>query len=586
MFRTTRIFPHILLFLTIAFLAFLVFKPTFLLAHSGDDWLAFYRYKKHLGDWSSGQFNHLTYFLTPYGAQDILMGTLQKVFGYSSQLYYSTSFFLRLFAALVIYLFVSLLTKSKIAGFISGLFFAVAVVGADATNWVFNMPSYLGIASLVPAFYFFLKSQRESQGRYLLPSALFFYLAIVVAPIRMHGIPFIVLALDLFWFLQRRSVSIFKKIIMRQLLIAGVFLFVRVSGQSLGLTPTDKLSEGINFISFAIKNKDFAFLLHPFVIAGRFFIPEEAWQLTNKLPISSYLLRVFASVFAVFLPLLILLRGVEEKVNKKIKTFPLVVLLLLVWALVVRGVLKNNPLYLDPSFTGPAILGGLFVVSSLAIIGTVFNQRISNILFLGLAWTFLSFAYPWLWTPNATFGTTHRYFIVSSLGIAIFWGVLVALSYKTRYKLLVIASALMFILIQSLSANSYFLHLVDVRGIDKFNKAWGSIPHIEEVTTDPPIIFYFEGNSALAYHLITFGFPAHMGVKYNFEKENRLPIPMSDWNEVVSAVTTGAPLTAYGHEPNPVPLEKVYFFRVTDDAEVLNISEQKRKELREIIKRS
>src|ERR1035437_6763385 len=105
----------IIFFIILTLISLFTFYPTFSLNLFGDDWLAFFRYLQHLGPKSPGAWNHLTYFLTPYGAQDIMMGLLQKIFDYNSTWYYLTNYCLRLGAALSLYPLVLYLTKSKLS---------------------------------------------------------------------------------------------------------------------------------------------------------------------------------------------------------------------------------------------------------------------------------------------------------------------------------------------------------------------------------------------------------------------------------------------------------------------------------------
>ena len=118
----------------IILVSLLTFLPSFDLSLFGDDWLAFWRYLEHLGPKSSGQWSHLTYFLTPYGAQDILMGLLRNIYGFNSSYYYLTSFVFRLFAAFSLYPLVFYLTRNKLATFFSILFFSITIIGLETTN--------------------------------------------------------------------------------------------------------------------------------------------------------------------------------------------------------------------------------------------------------------------------------------------------------------------------------------------------------------------------------------------------------------------------------------------------------------------
>ncbi len=176
----------------IIFISFLTFRPSFNLALYGDDWLAFYRYLTHLGPGAIENWNHLTYFLTPYGAQDILMGSLRKIYGFNSVDYYTTSYLFRLFASFSLFPLVFYFTKSKLATFFSILFFSVTIIGLDTTTWVFNMPTYITVGLFNLTLYFFIKSREENHFKQIFFAVILYYFAYIITPIRMHGsLPFI-----------------------------------------------------------------------------------------------------------------------------------------------------------------------------------------------------------------------------------------------------------------------------------------------------------------------------------------------------------------------------------------------------------
>jgi len=265
-----------LVFFIIFLISLLTFLPSFNLALFGDDWLAFFRYFQHVGPKSPGAWNHLTYYLTPYGAQDILMGIMQKIFGFESSWYYLTSYVLRITAAFSFYPLVFYLTKSKIASVFAVLFFSITTIGLDATNWVFNMPSYITIALLNLCLYFFLKARGESNLFSLIISAILYYFAYVTTPIRMHGsLPFILL-LEVFWVIQNRNFKTTKKSVIRFSVFLAIFLIIRYTGQSQG--PPQEVAErfnlGIQTISMLLSQGRFDFLFYPIVMFGSMLVPD------------------------------------------------------------------------------------------------------------------------------------------------------------------------------------------------------------------------------------------------------------------------------------------------------------------------
>ena len=93
-------YKNIFLFGFIILAGLFALKDSFTLSLFGDDWLAFWRYTYHLGSQSLKEFNHLSYFLTVYGPQDVIMGLLEKIVGMNSTAYFIISFAFRMFAAL------------------------------------------------------------------------------------------------------------------------------------------------------------------------------------------------------------------------------------------------------------------------------------------------------------------------------------------------------------------------------------------------------------------------------------------------------------------------------------------------------
>lgn len=126
------------------------------------------------------------------------------------------------------------------------------------------------------------------------------------------------------------------------------------------------------------------------------------------------------------------------------------------------------------------------------------------------------------------------------------------------------------------------------RSKDLGHKIWSAIPYFPEVGKGKhPDIFYFmdDGTSAVILHdIVTFGFPPHMDLLYNLNylKGDNIPVPMSEWREVVSAVTDGKSFAAYGYPLEPIPVERIYAFRLEGKDHLINITNQIRDALRNI----
>ncbi len=121
--------------LVIILISLLSLFPTFYIGLYGDDWLAIFRYVVHVSPPSKEGWNYFSYFLTPYGSQDIIMGLLHQNFGNQAFYFEITSYIFRMIAAFSLYPLVFYLTKSKIATFFAILFFSVTTIGFDSTGW-------------------------------------------------------------------------------------------------------------------------------------------------------------------------------------------------------------------------------------------------------------------------------------------------------------------------------------------------------------------------------------------------------------------------------------------------------------------
>lgn len=513
----------ILVFILITLLSAFTFWGSFSLSLFGDDWLAFWRYTQHLGSKSSGQWNHLTYFLTPYGSQDILMGILKTIYNFDSTKYYLVSFIFRLFASFSLYPLVLYLTKNKLAAVFSVLFFSVTTTGLDTTNWVFNMPSYITIGLFNLSLYFLIKSRDDKKPISLIISGILYYFAYITTPIRMHGsLPFIFL-IEFFWIIQNKNIKMVKIIALRLSLFLVIFLIIRYTGNSQG--PAEEISQRINTgftaILTMLSNEQLNFIFNPIIIFGSMFIPDFILQDTQR-----------------------------------------------------------NILLLP---TGSLIL----IVTVFLIIKSFHKTNASNALFLGLSWSFLSFFFAWWWIPNTIFPTTYRYLITSASGISILFGAMISLGKNKTQKRFLFTIFSFLVILHIISTRIYINYLNNTHGLETSKKIWSQIPRIEEIgKSKEPIIFYIEGeagNEMIIHDIITFGFPPHIAILYNLrEEDGGLPVPMTDFKEVISAVESGKTLPSYGYPPKAIPIDRIYAFYLQNQDHLVNITQQVRQKLLDI----
>lgn len=577
-------FPSILIII----LSLLVFYPSFKLALFGDDWLAFWRYNYHLGPKSSGEFNYLTYYLTPYGAQDIIMGLLNKVYGFNSTLYYLTSYILRVIAAFSLFPLVFYLIKNKISAFFAVAFFSVTVVGLDTTNWVFNMPSYTTIALFNLCLYFFIKAREDNKPISLTLSGIFYYFAYITTPIRMHGsLPFIFL-LESFWIFQNRNFKTLKKSIIRMAVFIIIFLIIRYTGHSQGppQEATERFNLGIQAMSASLGQGRFDFLFYPIVMFGSMLIPDFIGP-NGQINALRQLLPLFIATLLTFSLFVFFIMKNTNRFGSKL--FAYILFSLGLWSGLVVLIYKGNLNFFNSTnqiFS--LLLGGYTLILVSFLIIKFFREKyISQALLLGASWSILSFFFAWWWVPLSIFPTTYRYLIVSAMGVAIMFATIVSLA-KTRQKQISLFALLsLLVIVHIIATRIYTNYLQDSHGQQIDKKIWSSIHYVPEIgKSREPIIFYFEGdetNSAILHDVITFGFPPHMALLYNLRAEDGgFPVPMSNFKEVVSAVVDGKPMPAYGYKVKPVDIDRIYAFHLQGKDNLINITDQFREELVQI----
>lgn len=578
----------ILPILSIFVISFFVFYPSFQLALFGDDWLAFFRYFQHLGPKSPGAWNYLTYYLTPYGPQDILMGLMQKIFGYQATPYFILSFIFRMIAAASFYPLVSYLTKSRLASLFAVLFFSVTTIGIDTTNWVFNMPSYITISLFNLFLYFFLKARDHKGILLILVSGLLYYLAYVTTPIRMHGSLLFIFLLEAFWVIQKRSLNITKMAALRLSIILVVFLIVRFAGQSQGPSqePMERFMIGLTQDMQMLSQGRFDFILYPIVMFGSMLIPDfigpqgQINAVRQMLPLLVLTILIF-SVIALFV--------IKNAGKFSAKFFINLLVVLGLWAVCVILIYKgNHDFFNNTNQIFSLLIGGYTLILIGLLIIKFFKERyIAPALFLGTSWSIISFFFAWWWVPTSIFPTIYRYLIVSAMGVSILLAVIVGLGKSRQQRIFLFGLFCSLIITHIIATRLYLTQLLNFHSQEISDKIWSAFPRIEEMgKTRQPLIFYFEGddtNGTILHNVITFGFPPHMALLYNIrEEDGGIPIPLSNPNELISIVTDGKAAKAYGYPENPVSLDRIYGFKLTGKDHLIDITDELRQKLAEI----
>jgi len=514
---------------------------------------------------------------------------LQKIFDYNSTLYYVTSYFLRITAALSLFPLIIYLTKSRLAALFGVIFFSISVIGFDTTNWSSNMTTYITLALFNLFLFYFLKSHEENKMKLFTISSILYYLAYITAPIRMHGSLPLIFLLESFWLLQERNRKVFKKILIRLGTIIVVFLIIRYTGNSQGPAQevTERFGLGIKAMASMLNEGRFDFLFYPIIMFGSMIVPDFIIDSTQILSKSKLLWTTLVPTFLGFLIMNFLL--LKDIPVPKLKFFKVTTFAAICWIFVVIVTHLSNLTSLNDSrYIILLLVGGFSIILITSLFFKFFSQKnVSTALFLGLSWSLLSFFFAWWWVPQSIFPTTYRYLIVSAIGISILLATIISLGKEKKKQISLFASLCPILILHIISTSIYINTLLGSHSQDISYKIWSSIPLIDEIGKDrEPIIFYFEGdntNAGILHDVITFGFPPHMAILYNLrEEDGGFPVPMSDFKEVISAIVDGKPMPAYGYPVKPVPIDSIYAFHLKGKDELINITDLIRENLSKI----
>lgn len=577
---------YVLAFLLLISISFFALKGVFGLALFGDDFLTIWRFLYSVGGANHRpEWNYLSYFLTPYGPQDTITGLLYQLFGMQSIYYHAASYIFRMLAALSLLPLTYYLTKSKLAAFFAALFFSVTVIGFDTTNWVFNMTSYVSVGFFNLFLYFFLKFKECKKIKLLLVSGIFFYLAFILSPIRMTGLLPFTLLLTLFWMLQERT--------LKEIKLAGVglgfavliILFIGFSGNSTG--PSTDLSsrflQGSSMSWQMLSSGRTDFIFYPILTFGSMFLPDlitsQNYQITSKINLFFSLLPYF---IAYLLVLFILIKNISTLGKKFFRNtafagFGWLTITILIHA----GNITN---FSDPNRILLLLIGGFaLILSAFLFLNYRNNNKISTALFAAIAWSMISFLPAWYWLPNTIYSTTYRYLIGSAVGIALFLAITIGLGSKLKKRIFLFTLACFFLLLQVIATRTYINQLLYLHGNDLMNKIWSQMPDIPEIgKTEQPLVFYFEGNErGILHNTLMFNFDYRNALLHNIW-DDKIPVVMDDWKNVVSAVTDGKSFTPYGRPLKPVPIDHIFAFRLEGKDKLINLTDLARKKLYEM----
>ncbi len=564
-------------------LGFLTLAPSFNLALTGDDYLGLWRYRYYLEGHTGRQWNHLSFFFTDYGPQDIITATIHKYFGFDSRYYYFFSFLTRVLAALSFFPLVKYLSRSAFFSSYSVALFMVITTGLETTDWSFNMPSYISIVSLnILTLYLLVLRGKRWLWTILLP--IFMILPIVIQPIRMIFIPGFVLFYGLVSTLYTWNAKEIYKYLLIILLtifsVTGLFRYTDIGG-SVGGKGLESMRSTYGSIIKFVTDKKFEIFLTPVRQIGNIVIPNSiVSDRLEVIGIKGSVKRVVIPTFVIFAIFYMLVVNVL-KLPMWLRILGM--LLSSVWTLfAIWNYLVKAQYPLQPQELFGYLTGAYYLVC-VALFLFYFRKSRQEFLSLtaGVIILIFSFIIPWLRNPGFLYDTTGRYLVVSGVGLVLSFSICIHTLFARSVlgKKLAIMLMLSFFTLHSNESYSYLERLSRLRGREITDRLRSQIKPVKEFASGSQVLFYFEGDRDVLYHSFIFGFPVIMAFQHNYFTWSNIA-SVTSWAEVESAYTNGSSMTRFfSNNAKPLPLESIYGYRL-DNQNMVDISDEIRSKLK------
>lgn len=581
-FKKNNYFYFILLLL----LSFGVYWKTFQLSLYGDDWLAI---SKFLQFGKTQGYLNPSIYITNYGFQNWI-GIAYLLFGNNFTPYFAISLLSRAVLGYVIF-YITKKVYSTEAGVIAGFLFVASSIGAETTDWVYNVNSYWGIALAVVGLAYFIDAKDRGHR---LKSWVLILSGYIIAIIRLYILP---LLIPLLVFIKNiHSVKILRlnelfKILLKSTVAIIPFLVLKLVFPGLGFQGINKkmLQEGISNIFIMVNEGRFDWMFSPFTNLGNALIPVVFEKLQtfgwSVYPVSQFLVY---GAFLFFLGFLL----IYISNNKPDKSHLVLSILASLGFLIVLKLFAKYQgawgfkefAYFSWTFVG--------VISVFVFIFNFIKEYKSNnsrkmvYLAIGLVFTF-SFLFPWLYNPGYLFGAIHRYMILTAVGLVMLLSVIYD-PFSAKRKLLKsirVVFLTVFVLLQVINVNLFFGNQVEARPKHLYYIFYNQIKQqVPKLPEDKHSVFYFENVEPAVYEqLIRFGFGFHMQLFYGLEyNEQIFPYTVSSIKDLEKAASDDNFDRKLGYS-DTTRIDHIYAFRLQGD-KLINITDETRDYLRGKVK--
>ncbi|HUD45075.1 MAG TPA: hypothetical protein VMR41_06015 [Patescibacteria group bacterium] len=563
---------YIFALLVISICGVLGFFLSLKLALYGDDWLRLF-YLKNLFDASRSGYSYFSImsYVGPYNSQYPILFLVRAFSGYNPAGYFIASLTFRILGSFAFYFAFLKLTKNSTLALLGSLLLVTTPIGIQVTDWVFYMNTYVGLIPLSLTLYFLICLEEKVTIKNQFFILFFATLFILVIPVRSYGFVFALMLYTIgkivFQTSKKRTFAIAQGVI-----ILGIYGFVKVIGD---IGPTTDViaasASGLNQAYNLLLNHSFSFLIIPFSILGKQFLPDIFVDKLQQISPSFFQPEVI--FFSLITVATLLIYFFTKKKLQRI--FPIILSVNFLVYLIISVFFMSSD-QLMKMYAEVALV----IILDTSIFLWIMNKKkelfIISLLMIGFSLPY--YILPWSFNPNLDMESSHRYMYFPEIGIITAGIYLTLIIFKSGNKYLrstIISLFILAILVNILSDTIYFRSQLRFRDQERFTRIFTSFKKVvPTLPKDKQTVFYITDLTGIRNDVYTFGFPFHIGLIYGFPDDRLIPFIILNKEQLVSAATDGKSLKLYTRYLKKINYNDVIYLKLLpNDTFVNNKSE-------------
>lgn len=515
--HNTLFWLFLLLIPLVIILQYLLLKPHLKYAFADVDWMFLLDYKQ-LNMQYQDPLSHIMNGWKKWGVytyQIYYIGLIEHFFGFDYKNFQMVTLAFKIIATLSIFPLVFILTKSKLAAFLTTIIYSAAYPSVGVMYTVVTSGLFVAIPVMIMFFiwYWYLVNKPKNSYWQITIGVILFFLTLLLATERMYPLVPTVFFIELFiWFKSGYSKKVFLKALKRVSILLILFLlFFLYKASSFTMHSGNTAVTYQKFMS-----GNWHVILSPVISLGSLFLPRDYWILLGAININglaAYVDSLISGPFLFFSFISIILSFFLPR--KKIKFVVSILLLTLLSAFAIY-VLSTNHLKIsegtrmnfDFAHIIPALIGCYVIFLNIILFKEwIDNDKRDNLIITMVGGMVVSFVFILLtWIPAdyvLVFTGVHRYLTIPAIGSSLFLAGLITLFFnKLRGNKITYAfSYLVFLILIPLlilyrdTINTHLNYELNFAGTDATahirmkGKLWSYLTNFSN--TDPSI-FYFD----------------------------------------------------------------------------------------------